>query len=419
MKIITLAILVLFSVTNAYANSYSDWEGEYLFEETGKSKKDGAFRIMHRIRIAAVGDKHLAHIYTNGYKTNRDVYATVKFKDSRAELFFDSYGPDHQSSKFKENESLLVLEWSEGSLLTIWRKMRPRLVENDLAGMVQFQKSESKDSNESPGSWKRVNFEAGKISLLLPANYIANKKKEYRYLARYHGGLRNASVYLSVTKIFRKQTRKKLLKGTANPRIILAKPIVVRSNGILRIGNNYSKVISIYGEKRDYRIQLNWKGANPFFVNQVFEGIRANGKKLTRFPSSFEVDTETDGDNEPTSQVFKRFAEITNEGVERRVSYQASERPKEFPKQEFDRQAVVFERARPKKYPKTKVVAWVEMRANGQIGEIKFYSTESEKRIRPIMKVIMKMRFVPAVKDGKFVDSWQKMTWFAPIRIFI
>jgi len=110
----------------------NSWIGKYKYDESWE-ELNGRSRagIEYDIKVRKTKNNDLmGYINMDGFQTLARLICKVEYSEKEIKLYFQSYGKENMSNRFKIGDHLLSLEKEGNKLKTLWRKLTPALDEN-------------------------------------------------------------------------------------------------------------------------------------------------------------------------------------------------------------------------------------------------------------------------------------------------
>ena len=403
--------LIAFS-TVALADS--SWSGDYVFVERGVDSKAKAVSVRHLIRVRQNEQgQYWVRLYSVGYRTNKDIFGQAKQNDAKLEIFFERMGSDHKQLKHDSNDPLLILDNSSGVLKTKWQGTLPTFRRNNSGGANQFAKVDGSQLKQSK-KWVYLNPERAKLSLVVPDTNYINKKKIGDVVFSVWGNAGNLrfNIVSSTGRLgaVKSRLRRSIKKGATHIHdrkkfMLINYPLTRNSN------SSFSKSVSLISQNYAYRINFEGPIDSAIIANDLISSILLEGKNVWGYEPPIVPNSILSLRDAFTSSEFEKFRKPSNKDFQRKVTNALNFDESRMPADDSEIKAVIHTVDLPKKYFKEEVVTWMEIRADGRVGDLKFISSLDDKRLNEYVESALKTRFIPAKRNGEYVTTWYRWDW--------
>lgn len=182
-------------------------------------------------------------------------------------------------------------------------------------------------------------------------------------------------------------------------------------------GSAFSKRIQIIGPKVHLEIVLSGHVERVSETERVIDGLRFRGKNLSENEGPVAA-KEIDVDDLKRSDAISRALKKKPGKIERDISYEIKSNNSDTPENPIDTQnAIVLDIPSPGRRFTMPPRILIQLRADGEVGDMVVYSSKPTKELEKFVEAASKVKFVPAIRDGKTVDTWTTVTF--PVTFFI
>ncbi len=413
--IYTLVIANLLMFTHSINAQNSSWVGEYSLGESNDKQISGPeIYVPVRINIAEQDGNLTAHLYGKSSNIAIDIYANVVNEGNKINLFYKEVGRYHTwKKKFNKNDLLLSLERNNSTvpnnILTYWGEFSPITEDRVESGKPYFRKLIPKNDE-----WVRIETKDKKFSVLFPKNFLVHEVSKRNEWLRAYGFKDGVDMQFSVVK------RKLDLRRLANPaaQALFGKTRLFKIGDLevmwtnVKFGAKYRDAITLQDKNRSYTVSVSADTPQKPALRTFISGILINGKPLVKnMPVPFEVKKRHLISELRTSPEVKEGLNRKRVKIERKITYKPlgefsvyGDSPNLFSRGSFP---LVFQANGFRVYVNRpeKVYIQMELRADGQVGDMTVYYSGNQKYARDCAKSFSTMKFVPAQVNGRPVNS--------------
>lgn len=277
----------------------------------------------------------------------------------------------------------------------------------------------SLDSFAQPTNWTRYATDNNDFSLELPPDILVNAKSDQlANIFRIHGFLPNLDFEISArsAKNARELPPRPVMLDRMRESVSVGELKIQRYTGILGGRNAASYVINT--KRLQLTVETVYDAVAEPLLKRFVEGFRLGGKVV------YGSGTAVSDDEKPVRfSSLKSSPEIETARREpvRTFTGQIAFKPADSPLPRNDRltrRAVIFEKPEPSyrdfqiilpnsgtPFDSLKAVVHVVLRGDGGVGDVTFIGDVDRKYAEAVVKVVRKIRFIPAKIDEKNVDS--------------
>ena len=417
-----LLLLPLLLVANSFGKN--PWVGDYVFVERGMDSLGSTVLINHRIQLFQENGKATCRVHSFGYKTAREHLCEYRVDANSVTLIHSKYGLDQKAKrKIKRGKKLLTLERSDLGLKTNWLDLKPTFRSNNKGGTKQFEKISEEKSDLTREKWINLDFQAGRYSILFPANHYSIRTDEKGKSGRFKGVADRLTVSMSL--YHDGSGLLKNLETFQRPRPIwkVVGKVRFRMSPLRLKGfDTFERTIRVKSKSQSLTLFVSGPLKKAHLSSELFKGMSSKGRSPAKVTASIEPTRRKLVDQITTSGGFENILKDDNSGMIRRVTYLSKYLPIRpsipFSVRNSDNWigAYIVRRPPVTDYRSNPIVANVELLANGHVGDVVFMSKRTPKKLRPYLRCILGLQFVPAVQDGRFVTSTVPVVWQADSR---
>ena len=147
-------------------------------------------------------------------------------------------------------------------------------------------------------------------------------------------------------------------------------------------------------------------------IGEILKGIAISGERFLSSEDDESELTAVNVDDLATSAEVKEALERAPVGIERNISYEIRTNLTTLPSNpEFSRNYFLVSVPYPRRPSRVRVEVLVQLRKDGQIGDLRVFSSARKDSLDRFIELARKIKFVPAIRNGVYADSWALITY--------
>ncbi len=406
-----LSALLIFTYS---INAQDSWIGEYTLGELNDKQISGPeIYVPVRINITKQDGKLIAHLYGKSGNIAIDIYANVVNKGNKINLLYRKVGKYHTwRKKFKKTDLLLSLERTNSTvpnnILTYWGKFTPITEDKVESGKPYFRRL--LPENE----WVRIETDDKRLSLLFPKNFLVNTEKFHTHWLSVYGFKGGVSMRLTPnSKIPMQVVAKGFTRvfGGEMRRFKLGGFDLIWTTMYSKFEENHVNIFYLQNKKRAYNITVSADSPHKPALKTFISGILIDGKPLVKnIPLTFKVTekhliSELQTSPEVLEALNQKYKKINRKVTYKRLGKSVFGDSLDW----FSQGALIVGfpsgRLGVQVNSPAKVFVQMELRADGQVGDMTVHYSGSKSYARGCANAYKKIKFIPAKVNGRPVNS--------------
>lgn len=301
---------------------------------------------------------------------------------------------------------------------TYWDKFMPSVGANQKSEKFYFEKEEKK-ANSKDNKWIRIETKNKDFSAVFPSNSLINKEKTKYFNTTVYGYKDGVTMKFRVYgKRFNKSTLKKAqIPNLSNTKDYKVGKFLIRQIASIPGTKKTSQTFLIASKKNYYSITAKANSENNLTMIRFLMSLKIEGNPLFKNDKipPFEAETFFIKDLKTSSEISKAlnrksskmdgkiFYNLTLNDVDKVIEQEDGIRPAII----ISQPRLNFSRVNMQNLNGyIEILAKAKILASGQIGDVTFLKAPSKDFAKKCCsKDLGNLKFIPAMKDGKYIDS--------------